>query len=86
MARKRQIKFNILLAPAEYEKLQELAAAVDGSMGHAIRSAVNQAHAMVCLGVPTCADGQPCYVPHMHAQRRQMQAPAHAEPPAGRTG
>ena len=58
--------FNVLLNIGEYLKLTELARALDCSRGRALRVALRGAHAMKCDHIPTCANGQSCYVPQMH--------------------
>ena len=60
--------FHCLLSLEEYTMLNHLAAAEGVSNGHVMRSALRARFAMKVSRVPTCAAGNPCFVPHMHGQ------------------
>lgn len=63
----RDQRFNVLLHEQDFVKLTDLADHCQISKGNAIRHAITFAHAMHCLNIPTCATGQRCPVPHIHA-------------------
>ena len=58
--------FNVLLNPDEVTALTECSQRLGTSRGTIIRWAIIRTHRMICTGIPTCASGQACYVPHMH--------------------
>lgn len=58
--------FNVILSEQQYQMLRDLAGRTDATMGQALRAALQRAHRMICMRQPTCANGQACYVPHMH--------------------
>lgn len=62
--------FNVILSKSQYEKLFELAKTLDSSRGRAIRQAIDAYHCMQVKKIPICANGQMCYVPHMHVQQQ----------------
>jgi hypothetical protein len=66
--------FNLVLSAEEYRKLNELANATGLSAAAVLRNALLAFHGMKIFGVPTCANGQTCFVPQMHAARPQMPA------------
>lgn len=80
---KKTKQFNVLMAPAELEMLQELAETLGVSAGLAVRLSVKYHHQHLCLRAPRCASGQVCYVPHLHlanpAQVPQVAGGVHGE-------
>lgn len=58
--------FNVLLSPDENTALRQCAERLGVSRGLALRWALIRLHRMIVLGIPTCASGSSCYVPHMH--------------------
>jgi hypothetical protein len=59
---------HILMTNDEAENLQSLANALRVSMGHVVRAAVSNFFQMHACEIPTCANGQRCFVPQMHGQ------------------
>ena len=66
--------FNFVLSVDEYRKLNELATATGLSAASVLRNALLSFHSMKIYGVATCASGQTCFVPQMHAARPAMPA------------
>jgi hypothetical protein len=62
--------FNLVLSADEYRKLNELATTTGLSAASVLRNALLSFHSMKIYGVPTCANGQTCFVPQMHAAQR----------------
>ena len=58
--------FHFLCSIREREQLSELAQAMQMSSGNAMRIALAALYAHIIVGQPSCANGQACYVPHMH--------------------
>lgn len=58
--------FNMLLSTDEKAMLIALARAHGTSEGAEMRAALRARHAHLILGAPTCANGQVCFMPHMH--------------------
>ena len=65
--------YNVLLSPEHMELLKELADKTSTNKSIIIRQAITSYHAMKCLHIPTCADGQACRVPNMHIPPVQPQ-------------
>lgn len=72
----RNHSLNVLVSPEEYAKLKEIAEKHGTSMGRQVRKLIGHLYNHECLCVPTCASGQPCYVPQMHPAK-----PAPTVPP-----
>lgn len=70
--------FNLVLSADEYRKLNELAAETGLSAAAVLRASLLTFHAMKIHGIPTCATGQTCFVPQMHAAR--IPSAAHTNP------
>lgn len=66
--------FNVLLSTEEKSMLKALSTANGTSEGAELRAALRARHAHLVLGAPTCASGQVCFMPHMHAR------PAYGQP------
>ncbi len=66
--RKKTIPFNVLLDYQDYDRLEKVAEQLQYSKGQVFRIALNNFYQMKCANVPTCANGQPCFVPHLHRQ------------------
>lgn len=60
--------FNTLLTPEQYEQLQTLAEITGHSMGQIVRDCLKRAYIHTACHVPTCANGNSCFVPQMHAK------------------
>jgi len=60
--------FNVILTDEEKERLAQLAAKLKSSRGAVVRRLVDAAYQHAVLEQPTCADGQRCYTPQMHAR------------------
>lgn len=60
--------FNVLLSTEEKAMLKALSTANGTSEGAEMRAALRARHAHLVLGAPTCASGQVCFMPHMHAR------------------
>lgn len=60
------VAFNAQFTPTAFEHLQQLADKLQCSKAHALRTAVSALYRHECARVPTCANGQACYVPQMH--------------------
>ncbi len=58
--------FNVVLSPTEYHMLQSLADQKHFSKGLLVRELIRARYQMVFNASPQCANGMPCYVPHMH--------------------
>ena len=66
--------FNVLLEPEEMDMLKTLAHSTRTNMSIVLRQALKYRYAMEIQNAPTCANGRPCFVPHMHST---------AQPPEG---
>jgi hypothetical protein len=75
--------FNAMLSKEDYEMLAQVAAARECSMALIIRNAIRYTHQHLIRGVPTCAAGYACFVPHMHGIQPQAQPPL-PQPPQPR--
>ena len=64
----RRTHFNMTLNKVERTLLEDLAQHRGVSQGAMIRTLIRDAHQMICAGVPMCANGHHCLVPHMHSQ------------------
>jgi len=58
---------NTLMDEHQYGVLVDLACIMNCSRGAVIRHALRNMEAMIILKTPTCANGQRCFTPHMHA-------------------
>ncbi len=58
---------NTLMSPQEKSELDELALKLRLSAGAVVRQAISAMHRHVIQNEPLCANGQKCFVPHMHA-------------------
>lgn len=67
MPQRTNISFNVLLSQEDADKLDQLAKHYECSKGLVIRQSVRNHWAMTIMRVPTCATGQRCPVPHIHA-------------------
>jgi hypothetical protein len=65
MARKDNT-LKILLDDESNKNLHELATLTEDSKAKVIRDAINWRHKMQLQGVPTCSNGRPCFVAHLH--------------------
>jgi len=59
-------QFNIMLDPEHLKHLQEVADALSVNKAHAFRMTLAFAHKHIILNIKCCADGRPCFVPHLH--------------------
>jgi hypothetical protein len=50
--------------------LGKLAEALGMTMGQVVRQSIRAAISHHLHFAPSCANGQPCYVPHMHPRRQ----------------
>ena len=66
----------ILVTPTDYGKLQQLAKLRNLSMGAIVREMIKHTFYHTVERVPTCANGQSCFVPHMHTYRPEPAAPS----------
>lgn len=62
----KDIPFKTLLDQDLYRMLEQTAERAGLSKGQIIREAITNRHKMQLQGIPTCANGRPCYVAHMH--------------------
>jgi len=60
--------FNVILSDDEKARLQKLAEKLKSSRGAVVRRLIDAAFQHAVLEQPTCADGQRCYTPQMHAR------------------
>jgi len=60
--------FNVLLSIEDYQDLTQMAVNSRLSRSNVIRQAIRARYLMSQQAVPTCGDGTPCRVPHMHPQ------------------
>jgi len=58
---------NTLMDQRLYDVLVDLACIMNCSRGAVIRQSLRYMEAMVINKIPTCASGQRCFTPHMHA-------------------
>lgn len=58
--------FNVQLDETDYARLDALASVTARSRGAVVRQALQFMHQMLVQGIPTCASGQFCPVPHVH--------------------
>lgn len=66
---KKTISLNILIDRNDDSHLSQLIAATGWSKAQVLRTALGHLHTMLILKVPTCASGDRCFVPHLHAQQ-----------------
>jgi len=66
--------FNIKMTPDQWAQLTELATRADMSRGQVLRILITQAFRMKCQGVPVCATGKACPVPHVHGTTLEPQS------------
>lgn len=67
--------FNVLLDDQTYTNLIRMANDQHLSAGQIVRDLISRAALMTLSKVPTCANGQNCYVPHMHIALMQPPPP-----------
>lgn len=60
---------NVPCTPLDKAMARQLAQESGMTMSHVIREALKNQHKMVFSNAPTCATGQPCLCPTMHAVR-----------------
>lgn len=65
MARKDNT-LKILLDDESNKNLVELSTLLEDSKAKVIRDAINWRHKMQMQGIPTCSNGRPCFVAHLH--------------------
>ena len=65
-------KFNCLLDPQDYVMLSALESSLHLSKGQVIRELIRWRHEMQLEARPTCANGKPCLVAHMHLSQTTM--------------
>lgn len=65
---RKTIPFNVMLDANEDRLLKELARHTGLSRGLCLRQALRAMHAMLVTRIPTCANGNNCFVPQMHPQ------------------
>ncbi len=65
-SRKHTRSFNVLFTPEEYAGLVKLSEVESCTKGAIVRRAVAYMQAMSVDDVPTCANGNRCFVAHMH--------------------
>lgn len=58
--------FNVLLSSEEKAMLKALSTANGTSEGAELRAALRARHAHLISRAPTCANGQNCFMPHLH--------------------
>lgn len=73
--------FNLLLSTEELDMLNALKKMTGHSAGSELRSALRVRYSHLICQAPTCGNGTPCFVPHMHRQPAQL-AQALNQPPA----
>lgn len=66
MTKPRDYRFNIIMAPHQRKRVQELADRLECSQAAVMLRALHALYTMTITGQPLCASGQRCYVPHMH--------------------
>lgn len=66
----RETTFQIRFSARERKQLARLADARNVSEAQIVREAVAAKFRMEIDGLPTCASGMQCLVPHMHVQTR----------------
>lgn len=64
--------YNVLLSDKHYQMLQDTATATSTNMSIIVRQAIVSYHQMKVLGIPICADGQPCRVPNVFPVAPQL--------------
>ncbi len=65
MAKKHNLQ--IIVTPKQMTKIRDMSLPLGISMGQLIRNLIETAHNHTEMHIPTCPDGQRCYVPQMHA-------------------
>lgn len=76
----REHPFNVLLSHAEFATLKELALKHGVSQGAILRQALNWRNLMDQKRIPTCANGNPCFVAHLHPTLTAAPAPQELAP------
>ena len=59
--------FNSKMTIDQWTMLTELATLADMSRGQVLRILITRAFDMRCKGIPCCATGKACPMPHLHA-------------------
>ncbi len=67
---------NILLDKETSAMLDAIIQVSRGSRGHAIRAMIRYSYKMIVDGIPICASGTSCIVPHMHYRNTSQVAPS----------
>ena len=62
-------QFNVMLTENEHEVLRNMAETYGCSAGQVVRMCI-RARSSFLSGNFCCADGTPCFAPHMHAGRQ----------------
>ena len=76
---KLDVSVNILFSKSGFKRLDDLGEATGRTRSGAARLAIESYAAMVLDNRPTCANGDACYVPHLHIKppaSGQQQLPA----------
>jgi hypothetical protein len=73
--------FNVTLDSEDRERMDAMAKAEQISRAQVVRAALTLRWIMTISGVPMCASGQRCFVPHMHPPLPAASASALARPP-----
>lgn len=63
--------FNVLLSDKEYNMLQALSNASGDSKGTELRKALSARYLWQVKKQAVCANGSPCFVPHLHQMNAQ---------------
>lgn len=68
--------FNLLLDDQMRKELSALQQLTQCSGGQILRQALHAKYCHQILRTPSCASGQPCFVPHMHVPAQPFPQPA----------
>jgi hypothetical protein len=63
---KKDEQVKVMVDPEVKSALAALATRTGDSMAKIIRDAILWRHKMQLQGIPTCANGRPCFVAHLH--------------------
>ena len=75
--------FNVLLSEEERDMLEWLAKETSLNKGQVVKQAIKSHYHMRVSARPTCATGQPCQCPQMHAGLQQALQQTETKPPGG---
>lgn len=84
MEERMTVKFNVMMPETLYQRIEAWAEQCGTSRGQVVRAACDAMMRQCIDETPICANGGPCYVPHMHPRRLGPAAQPVVAPAAGK--